>query len=137
MKVLITLPVHHYYQLLASCEPSSREYKILTAPFPNADQNANRDEVHIFCDSQGAEAFVAWAKQIDPSVASEIRVEEGFLSRLISKSSRFWISLLGFALLVGGLCSLAWSVSAGETPQLGMGLIVCGFAIVIAGEMMD
>lgn len=137
MKVLITLPVHHYYQFLASCEPSSREYKILTAPVPNADQDSNGGEVHIFCDSQEAEAFLAWAKQIDPSAASEIRVVEGFLSRLISKSSRFWISLLGFALLVGGLCSLAWSVSGGETPQLGMALIVCGFAIVIAGEMME
>jgi hypothetical protein len=81
--------------------------------------------------------LLAWAKQINPSAAGEIRVAENFLSRLISKGSRVWISLLGFMLVIGGFFSLARSLSSGETPQLGIALIVCGFAIMIAGEMWN
>jgi hypothetical protein len=50
VKVLITIPIHHYYQLLASCEPSSHEYKALTARFSGAEQHPGAREVHIFCE---------------------------------------------------------------------------------------
>jgi len=138
VKVLLSIPVHRYYKLLASCEPSSAEYRTLIDLMPVSEKKLGQhNDVHIRCHTGEVKSFLAWAARIDPNVMDEIRIEESFISKLISIGPAHWVSLLGLAILIGGIISLAINFSDNSSPQLGIPIIVCGFAIIIAGEMMD
>jgi hypothetical protein len=48
------------------------------------------------------------------------------------------IALLGFGILIAGICFLAWTFGrGGNAPNLGVALIVCGFAIQIAAVFLE
>lgn len=75
MKVLLTIPVAVYYQLLSLCGLSSLEYAILKNGVVRGIEDDNEKAVNIFCDSDRAKTLLAWATQVDPAAASQIAVD--------------------------------------------------------------
>lgn len=70
MKVLVTIPVAVYHQLLSLCEMSSQEYAILKNGVVRGIDDNDEKAVNIFCDSDSAKKLLAWAAQVDPAAAS-------------------------------------------------------------------
>ena len=75
MKVLLTMPVAVYYQLLSQCALSSLEYAILKNAVVRGIEDDDEKAVNIFCDSDSAKTLLAWANQVDPAAASQIMVD--------------------------------------------------------------
>ena len=74
MKVLVTIPVAAYHQLLSLCELSSLEYAILKNGVVRGIDDDDEKAVDIFCDADRAKTLLAWATQVDPAAASQIAV---------------------------------------------------------------
>jgi hypothetical protein len=75
VKVLLTIPVEVYYQVLSLCELSSLEYVILkNAVVRGIDDADDETVVNIFCDSDRAKTLLAWVNNVDPAAASQITV---------------------------------------------------------------
>jgi hypothetical protein len=75
LKVLLTIPVAVYYQLLSLCELSSLEYAILKNAVVRDIDDDDESVVNLFCDSERARTLLAWATQVDPAAASQIKVD--------------------------------------------------------------
>lgn len=61
LKVLLTIPVAVYYQLLSLCELSSLEYAILKNAVVRDIDDDDESVVNLFCDSERARTLLAWA----------------------------------------------------------------------------
>ena len=75
MKVLLTIPVAVYHQLLSLCELSSQEYAILKNGVVRGIDDDEEKVVNIFCDADRGRLILAWATQVDPAAASQITVD--------------------------------------------------------------
>jgi hypothetical protein len=76
MKVLVTIPVAVYHQLLSLYELSSPDYAILkNGVVRGIDDDDDEKAVNIFCDADSAKKLLAWATQVDPAAASQITVD--------------------------------------------------------------